>query len=87
MDALAVPAQHAIMSAKTRVELIFTSPSIENRRQNHFQLLHMGKWHLWAILAGTAKKVSIFIVITTGKHQAVSLFIINVLYFSAQFLM
>ena len=29
----------------------------------------------FAILAGTANKVSLFIVITTGKRQAVSLFI------------
>ena len=45
LDSLAVPAKHA-MSAKTRVELKFPSPSLEKRKQNQLHFLLMGKWQV-----------------------------------------
>ena len=59
LDTLAIPAQHA-MSTKSRVELIFPSPSLEKGRQNHFQLLHMGKLHVWPFWAGTANQLPMY---------------------------
>ena len=54
-DTLAIPTQHT-MSAKARVELIFPFPSLEKGRQNHFQLLQMGKWHVWPFWQGLPRR-------------------------------
>ena len=64
LDTLAVPAQHA-KSAKTRVELIFPSLSLEKKGgkiSSNSYLLENGRF------GRTGREVSAFIIITTGKH-------------------
>ena len=60
---MAVPAKYA-MSAKSRVELNFPSLSLEKKEAKSVSTLANGKM---AGLAEWAGKVSLFIIITTGK--------------------
>ena len=65
---MAVPAKHA-MSAKTRVELIFPSLSLEKKEAKSVPTLTYWKMAGLAEWAGTLSyTLSAFIIITTGKH-------------------
>jgi len=64
LDTLAVPTQHA-MSAKTKVELILPSLSLEKkggRISSNSYLFENGRF------GRMGREVSAFIIITTGKH-------------------
>ena len=64
LDTLVVTAKHAL-SAKIRVELSFPSPSLEKKEENSVPTLkYLGNGRFGHM----GREVSLFIIITTGKH-------------------